>query len=56
MKEVLTKSFWQSVRKTFYEALEDAPAKDQAPQVPAEGKEKVSSTVDGAARESSSES
>jgi hypothetical protein len=25
MKEVLTKSFWQGVKKTFYEALEDPP-------------------------------
>lgn len=56
MKEVLTKSFWQGVRKTFYEAMEDAPAKDKEPQVPVEGKEKASSTADGAARESSSES
>ena len=26
MKEVFTKSFWQGVKKTFYVALEDAPA------------------------------
>jgi hypothetical protein len=35
MKEVLTKSFWQGVKKTFYEAMEDAPAKKDASQPPA---------------------
>ncbi len=34
MKEVLTKKFWQGVKKTFYEALEEPPA-DKAPVVPA---------------------
>lgn len=27
MKEVLTKSFWQGVKKTFYEAMEPEPPK-----------------------------
>lgn len=27
MKEVLTKSFWQGLKKTFDEAREDSPAK-----------------------------
>jgi hypothetical protein len=37
MKEVLTKSFWQSVKKTFYEALEDSPPDTTgSPQPPAE--------------------
>ena len=28
MKEILTKSFWQGVRKTFNEALKNPPSKD----------------------------
>jgi hypothetical protein len=44
MKEVLTKSFWQSVKKTFNEALEGPPPKDNASQAPAEVKPKASST------------
>src|SRR5215471_2679083 len=36
MKEVLTKRFWQDVKKTFDEALEDAPVKADDPGVPAE--------------------
>ena len=44
MKEVLTKTFWQGVKKTFYEAMEDPPPKDNAPQAPAEGKATASST------------
>jgi len=37
MKEVLTKSFWQGVKKTFYEALEDPPPDTtDSPQPPAE--------------------
>ena len=35
MKEVLTKSFWQGVKKTFYEALEPEPAKEDAAPAPA---------------------
>ncbi len=35
MKEVLTKSFWQGVKKTFYEAMESEPAKKDAAPVPA---------------------
>jgi hypothetical protein len=31
MKEVLTKSFWQGVKKTFYEALENPPALEKPP-------------------------
>jgi hypothetical protein len=36
MKEVLTKSFWQGVRKTYYEALEGPPPKGSASLAPAE--------------------
>jgi hypothetical protein len=36
MKEVLTKSFWQGVKKTFHEALKGPPAEDNASQAPAE--------------------
>ena len=43
MKEVFTKSFWQGVKKTYYEALESQP-KDPASQAPAEGNPSPSST------------
>jgi len=36
MKEVLTKSFWEGVRKTFNEALEGPLTKASDPDVPAE--------------------
>ena len=36
MKEVLTKSFWQGVKKTFYEAMEDQPPPENASHAPAE--------------------
>jgi len=36
MKEVLTKSFWQGVKKTFYEAMESEPPKEDASQAPAQ--------------------
>ena len=39
MKEVLTKSFWQGVKKTFYEAMESEPAKEDASQAPPEKQE-----------------
>jgi hypothetical protein len=36
MKEVFTKSFWEGVKKTFYDALEDPPTtKDSNSQAPA---------------------
>jgi hypothetical protein len=35
MKEVLTKSFWQGVKKTFYEAMEPEPAKEDSIKTPA---------------------
>jgi hypothetical protein len=44
MKEVLTKSFWEGVKKTFHEALEDGPPADTASQTPAEGDLSDSST------------
>jgi len=34
MKEVLTKSFWLGVKKTFYDALEDRPAEADAGNTP----------------------
>ena len=37
MKEVFTKRFWQSVKKTYYEALESPPPEDGVSQAPAEG-------------------
>jgi len=45
MKEVLTKHFWQGVKKTFYEALEGPPAGDSASEAPAESNPKASSTI-----------
>jgi len=42
MKEVLTRSFWEGVKKTFYEALE-GPPKDSTPQPPAESDGSASS-------------
>jgi len=35
MKEVLTKSFWQGVKKTFYEAMGPEPPKEDASLAPA---------------------
>jgi hypothetical protein len=43
MKEVLTKSFWQSVKKTFHDALEGPPAEDNASQAADEGNPTASS-------------
>jgi hypothetical protein len=37
MKEVLTKKFWEEVKKTFDEAKEGQPGKSGDAQVPAEG-------------------
>ena len=36
MKEVLTKSFWQGVKKTFHDALEDPPPTENVSQTPAD--------------------
>ncbi len=44
MKELLTKSFWQGVKKTFYKALKDPLPEDNASQAPAEGSSKPPST------------
>lgn len=44
MKEVLTKSFWEGVKKTFHEALEGPPPADTALQTPAEDDLSASST------------
>ena len=44
MMEVLTKSFWQGVKKTFHEALEDPSPRDNASQAPAEVNPKATST------------
>jgi hypothetical protein len=46
MKEVLTKSFWEGVKKTFHEALEGPPPTDNASQTPAEGDPPTASTAD----------
>jgi hypothetical protein len=42
MKEVLTKSFWQGVKKTFHDALKGPPAEDNASQAGDEGNPKAS--------------
>ena len=44
MKEVFTKSFWQSVKRTYYEALESPSPEDGASQAPPEGNLSSSST------------
>ena len=45
MKEVFTKRFWQGVKKTFDQALEDPPPPADKPlQTPAEGDPSASST------------
>ena len=44
MKEVLTKSFWQGVKKTYYEALEGPPPENNASPAPAEDNLKSPST------------
>jgi len=44
MKELFTKSFWESVKKTFQEALEGPPPTDNALQTPAESNLRASST------------
>jgi hypothetical protein len=43
MKEVLTKSFWLGVKKTFYDALEGASQDDKAPPSRAEFEPNTSS-------------
>jgi len=42
MKEVLTKSFWQGVKSTFYSALEGPAAEDTASHAPADSEPKDS--------------
>jgi hypothetical protein len=44
MKELFTKSFWESVKKTFDQAQEDPPPATKALQTPAEGELNSSST------------
>jgi hypothetical protein len=44
MKEVLTKSFWEGVKKTFDEALEGPPSEETALPAPVEGDLVVPST------------
>ena len=44
MKEVFTKSFWQGVKKTFDEALEDPRPTEKSLGTPAEGDPIASST------------
>jgi hypothetical protein len=55
MKEVLTKSFWQGVKKTFYEALEGPPPTDDASHAPAAGNSEVNSTSDAPPSSATSE-
>lgn len=45
MKELLSKRFWQDVKKTFHEALAEPPLEDNAP-LPPRGQPKVSSGAD----------
>jgi hypothetical protein len=56
MKELLTKRFWQDVKKTFQEAREGAPPKDNAAQIRAADKSDVPSTTDAPLSSSTSDS
>lgn len=40
MKEVLTKSFWREVKRTFYTALEGPPAEENTSQTTADTRPK----------------
>jgi hypothetical protein len=53
MKEVLTKSFWQGVKKTFYEALESQPTKEDPAPVLAAGPGNASSSEENPSSPSS---
>jgi hypothetical protein len=44
MKEVFTKSFWQGVKKTYYEALEGPPPESGTSQAPAQDNLDAAST------------
>jgi hypothetical protein len=46
MKEVFTKRFWETVKKTFDDALEDPPPADNALPAPAKGDLSASSTAE----------
>ena len=54
MNEVLTRSFWQGVKKTFYDALEGQPPEDKASQLPAADNPNVSSTSEAPSAPSAS--
>jgi hypothetical protein len=43
MKEVLTKSFWRDVKKTFQDALEGPPVEDHTSRPPADCHPKIPS-------------
>ena len=55
MKELLTKRFWQDVKKTFQEAREGASPKDNAAQIRAADKSDVPSTTDAPPSSSTSD-
>ena len=44
MKELLTKSFWQGVKKAYYEALDGPPAEEPAARDTVAGKLEPSTT------------
>ncbi len=46
MKELLSKTFWQDVKKTFQEALASPPLEDNATPAAAEGQPSPSSDAD----------
>jgi hypothetical protein len=55
MKEVLTKGFWQGVKKTFSEALEGSAAEAKASQADATGNSEAPSTSDAPSSSATSE-
>ncbi len=55
MKEMLTKNFWQGVKKTFYEALEEPAPTDNAAPAPTADNPKPPSTSDAPPSSATSE-
>jgi hypothetical protein len=55
MNEILTKSFWQGVKKTFYTALEGPPPEDRASHPPSECNPDASSTSEAPPSSATSE-
>ena len=55
MKELLTKSFWTGVKKTFQDALEGPPPEVNASKAPADSNPEAPSTSDAPPSSATSE-